>query len=339
MTLTVVFVALYRYQNFPVRILHPLLENIDGIKPYTIFLKNCDTNTFGYPSKKEETLFLDLIKELNPAIVSFTILSPYVKIARKLTKLIKAQNPDIKIIWGGIHPTIYPESCIDDTDVICIGEGEGALTDLVTAIRDGKSFELINNLWVKKDNEIVKNPLRPLIQNLDLLPHPLYGSDDYYFIDNDSISKNDVALLDSNYYIMSSRGCPYKCSFCVNGILKSLYKPLGSYTRRKTVDCVISEINQYLAKTQGNTKYILFADDGFSLDKVWLSEFSAKYKKMVGLPFFVMYHPKSLNPEILDILSAAGLDTVLFGIQSGSDYVRNQIYNRPGSKQRDSCFS
>lgn len=333
MTLTVVFVALYRYQNFPVRILHPLLENIDGIKPYTIFLKNCDTNSFGYPSEKEESLFLDLIKELNPAIVSFTILSPYVKIAGKLTQLIKEQNPGIKIIWGGIHPTIYPESCIDYTDIVCVGEGEGALTDLVTAIRDGKSFDHINNLWVKKNNEIIKTPLRPLIQNLDALPYPLYGSDDYFFIDNDSVSKNDTTLLEPNYIIMSSRGCPWKCSFCVNGILRSLFKSLGSYTRRKSVDCVISEITQYLTKSEGNTKFILFADDGFSLDKVWLSEFSTKYKKMVGLPFFVMYHPKSLNPEILDILATAGLDTVLFGIQSGSDYVRNEIYNRPGTNK------
>ncbi|WAC04347.1 MAG: radical SAM protein [Methanoregula sp.] len=333
MTLTVVFVALYRYQNFPVRILHPLLEKIDGIRPYTIFLKNCDTNTFEFPSKKEETLFLDLIKELNPAIVSFTILSPYLKIARKLTRLIKAQNPEIKIIWGGIHPTIYPDSCVDDTDIICVGEGEGAFIDLVTAIRDGKSFDHINNLWVKKDNEIIKNPLRPLIQDLDSLPYPLYGSDYYYFIDNDNISKNDTTLLDSNYYILSSRGCPWKCSFCVNSILKSLYKPLGSYTRRKSVDCVISEIKQFLSKTKGNTKYILFADDGFSLDKVWLSDFSIKYKNEIGLPFFVMYHPKSLNTEILDILVTAGLDTVLFGIQSGSDYVRNQIYNRPGTNE------
>ena len=70
----VVLVALYRYRNFPVRIMHPLLKNIDGIEPYTIFFKNCDTNVFNPPTGQEEKLFAELIAKLNPKLVGFSVL-------------------------------------------------------------------------------------------------------------------------------------------------------------------------------------------------------------------------------------------------------------------------
>jgi len=72
-------------------------------------------------------------------------------------------------------------------------------------------------------------------------------------------------------------------------------------------------------------------DEVFAIEKEWLDEFVIKYQKEIGLPFYVEYHPKLLNLEMLDKLVGAGLDEVDVGIQSGSDNVRNQIYNRPGT--------
>ena len=243
----------------------------------------------------------------------------------------KQNNPSITIIWGGVHPTIFPDDCIKDADIICIGEGEGALTDLVTYMRDDQPYYQINNLWIRDTDQIIKNPLRPLIQNLDSLPFPLYGDNSYYFIDNNLITKNDPLLSESNYFIPTSRGCPWKCSFCVNSLLKPLFKDLGSYVRRRTVDSVISEISQHLLLTKGMTKSIFFMDEVFAIEKEWLNDFAFKYQKEIGLPFYVEYHPKLLNLEILDKLVEAGLDKVDVGIQSGSDNVRNQIYNRAGT--------
>ncbi|MFA4859282.1 radical SAM protein [Methanoregula sp.] len=334
MKTVVVFVALYSYQNFPVRILHPLLEREKpDVKTYSVFLKNCEVNTFDHPTTIEEKIFLEKIRELNPTIVSFTVLSPYFSVAKKLSSLIKQQQPDIIIIWGGIHPTIYPESCVNEADIVCVGEGEGAIVDLVTKIQQNESYCDINNLWVKTDDKIVKNPLRPLIQNLDSLPTPLYGSDAFFFIENNSTSKKDPILSNSVYLIQSSRGCPWRCSFCVNSLMKPLYKDLGMFVRRKSVGNVISEIKEFLEKTNGITKYILFVDEVFSIDKTWLDEFIKQYPTQIGLPFYVEYHPKLLNVELLDTLVAAGLDTIDLGIQSGSDNVRNVIYNRPGTNK------
>lgn len=91
--LAIVLVALYRYRNIPIRIMHPLLENIADVKPYTIFFTNCETNLFSYPTHKEETLFIELISDLKPKIIGFSVLSPYVPVARRLTKLIKKITP------------------------------------------------------------------------------------------------------------------------------------------------------------------------------------------------------------------------------------------------------
>ncbi|MGD9173728.1 MAG: cobalamin-dependent protein, partial [Desulfobacterales bacterium] len=133
--LTVVLIALYKYQNFSIRTMHTILENIDGVDPYTIFFKNHYTNDIRYPTAKEEALFAEKIRELNPNLVGLSVLSPYVSIAKRLTRIIK-ENASATVVWGGIHPTLSPETCIAEADLICLGEGEGALTDLVQSLRD-----------------------------------------------------------------------------------------------------------------------------------------------------------------------------------------------------------
>ena len=72
----VVLVALYRYLNFPIRIMHSLLENIDGIKPYTIFFQNYDSNIFKPPTDIEEDLFVKLIIDLDPKLIGISVKKP-----------------------------------------------------------------------------------------------------------------------------------------------------------------------------------------------------------------------------------------------------------------------
>ena len=98
--INVVLVALYKYQNFPIRILHSVLENIEGVRPHTIFFKNHYTNDLRQSTPKEENLFKEQIAELNPAIVGMSVYSPYVSTARRLTGIIR-ENSSAKVVWGG----------------------------------------------------------------------------------------------------------------------------------------------------------------------------------------------------------------------------------------------
>ncbi|UCH22949.1 MAG: cobalamin-dependent protein [Deltaproteobacteria bacterium] len=327
--ITVVLIALYRYQNFPIRIMHSLLEKSEGIEPHTIFFQNFYTNALKYPTAREEELFKKKIIELNPRIVGLSVYSPFVPIAKRLTKIIKNYSSAL-VMWGGIHPTLSPESCIKETDVICLGEGEGALTDFVSAVRDGTEYQHIDNLWINNNGHIIKNPMRPLIQDLDTIPFPAYGREPFSFIGSNELTGEDPTLLDPNLQVLPARGCPFNCSYCVNSLLRPMYKNLGRYIRRRSAVNVIDEIRQIL-QIPGNRKEIVeFQDENFGTDFAWLDEFESLYPKEIGLPFKVQYNPKLVKADAISRLVQIGLHRVKFGIETGTDHIRNHIFNRPG---------
>ena len=326
----VVIIGLYTYFNVPVRILRPVVDKLDGVKAHTIFYKNYDSNIFSLPSIKEEEIFVNTIKQLNPKIVAISLLSPYVLIAKRLTELIKKYTSAI-VIWGGVGPTITPEEHIKLTDIICIGEGERALEELVVAVRDGKDYKNIKNLWVKDESKVIKNPQGSLIQDLDCLPFAEYGSEDMYFIEHNKLSREDPELDHPILYLQSTRGCPYSCSFCIETMYHDMYKGLGKFVRRRSVDSIVKEVNMHQNKPNNRKKRVYFIDEVFGSAPDFIDEFVPRYKKEVGLPFDVLYHPKSLKVRTIGKLVEAGVKEINFGIQTGSDKIRNDIFTRPGT--------
>ena len=330
MNTQIVFVGLYTYYNVPLRTLHPLIDKIEGVDAHTIFYKNYAANKFNLPTEKEEEIFVDVIKKLNPKLVGISLLSPYVEIAKRLTYLIK-KNTSALVCWGGVGPTITPDDHIKYTDIICVGEGERAFEELSKAVRDGEDYKKIKNLWINDGSKIIKNPLGPLVQDLDSLPFYEYGNDNYYFIEGNKLTKEDPELDNPELMLQSSRGCPYSCSFCIETMYHDLHKGLGKFVRRRTVDNTIKEIQWHFNKKDNKKKYIYFIDEVFGSNAPWIDEFAERYKKEVNKPFTVLYHPKTLKPRIIERLNHAGVDMIMFGIQTGSDYIRNKIYERPGT--------
>lgn len=327
--ITIVLVALYRYQNFPIRILHSLLEKIDGVEPHTVFFKDHYTNTVKLPTAREEMLFREKIVELQPKMVGLSIYSPYVPIAGRLTKIVK-ENSSAIVMWGGIHPTLSPESSLEQSDIVCTGEGEGALEDLVLSLRDGKEYRSIKNLWVKQNGRIVQNPMRPLIQDLDSVPFPAYARDSFYFIGSNKLVREDAAVFDPILATMPARGCPFMCSYCVNSLLRPLYKGLGPYNRRRSAANLIAEMKEVLSIPGNKKKLIEFHDENFGTDESWLIEFENLYPKEIGLPFKVQYNPRLIKPELIRRLKECGLHRIKFGIEAGADRIRNRVFHRPG---------
>ncbi len=330
--MNVVIVGLYTYFNVPVRILHPLADRIDGVKAHTIFYKNYDSNLFSLPTEKEEKLFLDNIIKINPKIVAISLLSPYVLIAKRITELVKKHTGAV-VVWGGVGPTITPEEHIKMTDVICIGEGERAFEELILAVRDGKDYSNIKNLWVNKDNNVIKNPQGPLIQELDTLPFAVYGKENMYFIEQNKCTTEDPELDHNILYLQSTRGCPYSCSFCVETMYHDIYKGLGKFVRRRSVDSIVEEVNMHLKRPGNKKKRVYFIDEVFGSAPGFIDEYSERFPKEVGLPFDVLYHPKSLKVRTIEKLASAGCKEINFGIQTGSDRIRNEVFTRPGTNQ------
>ncbi|MFX0204321.1 MAG: B12-binding domain-containing radical SAM protein [Candidatus Hodarchaeota archaeon] len=156
----------------------------------------------------------------------------------------------------------------------------------------------------------------------------MYSVDEYRIIKGDPIINNSALYLTT-----ASRGCPFKCSYCVNSILRDIYPGNSKFTRKRDPDNVVKEIEHAL-NTLPNIHKIRFEDEVFPWEESWLEGFHEAYKSRISLPFLCTYHPVMVNEQRISILKAAGMGTMGLGIQSPSEKIRKQIFNRPESNEQ-----
>lgn len=232
------------------------------------------------------------------------------------------------LVWGGIHATISPENCIKYCDIVCVGEGESAIIDLVNAISKKRSITKIKNFWVRKDNRIIKNPVRPLIDDLDSLPQVDYEIKDHYILYNSKIIPFRESDLNGEIFFLTGRGCPYGCDYCSNDLLNKLYegkrkKILRWHSPDYIIDCILD-----LKKKFPSLKFFDIRDDTFSLrSTAQIRDFCTKYKEKVNMRFKCLGDPKTITEEKINLLVDAGCTDIIIGIQ-GSERVNKEIYHR-----------
>lgn len=258
------------------------------------------------------------LKELQPDFIGFSVVTAHYQWALNFARKVKAELPNVPIIFGGKHPTLVPEVVIreDCVDFICVGEGEEALVELLESLKKRDSDFQIRNIWYKKNGVVQANPVRPLISNLDELP----------FADKELFYKHLPSEYKKNTYFFSSRGCPFSCTYCCNDEFKTIYKGLGRYIRQMSVERTINELIDI--KRKHKPRLILFEDDLFTANHKWLREFLSQYVEKVGLPFTCSGHTKFLSEEIIQRLKKSGCKMVWFGIQSASEEIRQKVLHR-----------
>ena len=262
-----------------------------------------------------DKLVVEKVLRFKPDLIAFSaITNLYLPITRLAWKIKKVLN--IPIVIGGIHPTSIPEEVIKDEcyDAVCIGEGEEPLAELLERIEQKRSFTDVKNLWVRdKSGKIHKNPKRKIIKSLDDLPtadKSLFGK---------------YGALTTQLNIMTTRGCPYECTFCVNSFRNSLYTG-EVYLRQRSAKNVIAGITE-LQKTH-KFKSVRFHDDVFAFNVKWLREFKEEYVKHVNLPFHCYVTPSTAKEEIIRLLAEAGCTKISIGVQSGCEAIRTKLLNR-----------
>ena len=329
----IVLISLYSTDAIGLRYIKAVLNN-NGYEVPIIFFKEkyLASDLMSLPTEKEYQLMIDLLKKLGPDLIGISLRSSFYKIAAELTRRVNREL-STPVIWGGTHPTVAPEECINIADIICIGEGEYALLELAERISDSRDYSDVEGIWIRRNGEIFKNDVAPLVQDIDSLPFPDYGNNDKYFVENDEVIHGDPGLETYNLNIMASRGCPYHCSYCCNSIFKTLYKGKGKRVRRRSVENVMDEIFA-LKDRFPNIKRVDFIDEVFAWDKEWTSKFTKRYKKEVGLPFHCAQHPNMVDREILTMLKDAGLERVEVGVQSGSERIRKGYFERNVSNEK-----
>ncbi|MBN1354097.1 MAG: B12-binding domain-containing radical SAM protein, partial [Candidatus Omnitrophica bacterium] len=247
--------------------------------------------------------------------------------AIQLTRRIR-QKLSTPVIFGGIAATGEPEKCIRHADMVCLGEGEESMLEIAERIDGARSLRDIKNLWVRSGNAVYKNALYPLEQNLDRLPFPDYSADSKFWILNSRIVENDPSIGNMSRYtyeMMTSRGCPFSCTYCCNDILRGVYKG-QKYLRRRSVENVINELKE--AKSRYGIKSVLFKDEVFTFDINWIKEFAGIYKREIALPFWCYTYPLFAEEKILNLLKDCGMFSITMGIQSGSENILYNVFNR-----------
>lgn len=251
----------------------------------------------------------------NPDLIAFSFVTNQFQDMQVMGRLLKNEL-SVPIIAGGTHPTIMPEQVINENwvDIVCIGEGEYAISELLENIENKKDYTKISNLWVKDSvGEIHKNKLRPLINDLDILPFPDYEMFARY------------GLINKRIDIITGRGCMNACTYCINSFKKQLYSG-ENILRRRSPENVIAELKEL--KNTFNPSSFRFLDDTFAYDVNWLKDFGRDYKHFINLPFRCTLNPNVTKPEIIAALKASGCESVTMGLQSASYRIRSDIMNR-----------
>jgi len=326
----IALISLGNFRCHAVHLLHTLLER-DGFDVRSFLFKAAPFRATPY----EVDLLVRLVSEHEPELIGISLISTFYKLACTVTGKLR-ERCNATIAWGGIHPTIRPEDCLKHADVVCVGEGEGAMVELARALRANPKADAlpIKNLWFSTGDGMIKNEIRPLLQDLDSLPIPNHLSPDKVFIDaNRMLDFHSRADLVETYDTMTSRGCPFGCDYCANDFLRRLYRDKGSYIRRRSVAHVMGELR--LARDRyPNLQEIAFSDDVFTFDDTWLEEFCERYKREIRLPLLCYAHPNMVRDSTMKLLKDGGLKYVIMGIQSGSSRIREEFFGRRSSEQK-----
>jgi len=273
---------------------------------------------------KYQKNLIEEVMDSKPDLVAFSVITETYQMASRIATEIK-KRVDVPVIFGGVHPTLVPDRVIKNpvVDVLCIGEGESPLLELVNRFGEGglEKAKNIPNLWVKCNGEVYKNPIGMLIQNLDELP----------FADKSLYYKN-VPCFENEYTIMASRGCPNNCTFCTTSSFRSIYRGKGKYLRVRSVENVLQELVE--AKRKYNIKHVCFYDDMFTFNKKWIINFCHRYKKQIDMPFKCIIHPTRADKDILAALKNAGCINMEVGVQSMDEESRRETLNRRESNTR-----
>ncbi|MCK5013370.1 MAG: B12-binding domain-containing radical SAM protein [Candidatus Omnitrophica bacterium] len=318
--------VLFIYPN----VLKALQEQM-GIAYLSAMLKanGIETKLFDYTFEGESDLE-EIMYEYDPDFVAVSARSGDFHTGLVLAKICWHAKHNVKILFGGVHPTLepYKTMSIGFIDAVFIGESDFTLPEYILSKTNGdKLFRQIKGV-VFRENGIYKGNVKSTTPDLnkidELIKYPDHGMFKRHF---GKEFYGNAGVLGT---IMTSRGCPYNCSFCCNHALKNCYDKSNAWTRFRKIENVINEI-EYCIKEYGTT-HIYIVDDTFTMNKRHVISFCDEYKKRIyqphGVHFYCMIRADTVDEEVIGHLAGAGCKIVLLGIESGVERIRNDIYNK-----------
>lgn len=256
----------------------------------------------------------NIIDKYDPDIVGLSVLTFNLLDCLEVAKSIKKMKRDIKICFGGFHPTLYPEETLnfESVDFVVVGEGEKPFTQLIDRLIKDKNCNDLKDIggigWKDTSGKINLNAPGEVTHNLDDLGLPAHDLID--------LSKYSHVLSNEPYtaYIQTSKGCPFKCNFCDIRETK---------LRSRSEEMVIREIGLLVQK---GVKEIFFHDDTITVNRKRLI---ALCQRIIGEGLKIKYKISSrvntVNEEVLDALKRSGCYRIHYGVESGSQRILDSL--------------
>ena len=260
-------------------------------------------------TEKDINKTVDKILAMSPEFLGISVMTGIqTKHSAEFCQKIKNKAKNIPIVWGGIHPSLLPEQCLQENyiDYVVIGEGEITIAELVKRLRKGGNFDDIAGLGHKQGKRVVINQPRAFIEDLD----------DY---------KLDFNLIDVKKYLFwlkgndrtiaykTSRGCTFNCGFCYNKAFNR-----GKW-RAWSIDTVVDDIN-FLKKNYG-VNAVKFYDDNFFINRDRALEILEK----IDLPSHIEIRIDMITEDLVLKLKELKVRDGLIGIESGSNRILKLI--------------
>lgn len=293
----------------------PTFSNVSFAESWPLFYANVDNAE--HPIWKEVS---QVLKKMRPKIIGISSKTVDIPATFILVDLIKRILPDTKVIVGGPSAITCSEFLMTNKsiDLLVLGEGEVTVTELANYFlrKSGKpSLDSINGICYRKnDGTLVYTPKRPLIADIDEIPFPDRNS---VLVVNAAgrLQRMNFAFAD----VLTSRGCPYRCTFCC------AYEAWGSHKPRlRSVDNVIQEI-VYLT-TEFAQKFFIFWDDLFTYDRERTWELCTRLiAEKINITWLCLVRLNTIDAELLALMKQAGCIEVQVGIESGSERILKLI--------------
>ncbi|MFC1624222.1 B12-binding domain-containing radical SAM protein [Candidatus Omnitrophota bacterium] len=271
-----------------------------------------------------ETDWLSIIEKSRPDLIAMSVVEPTflhgMKLLESARQIVKKNN--IQVALGGVHAILAPETILkyDLIDYICISEGEIAFIDLCRKIERGESVDNAVGFWVKKGSGWIKNSKAPLvdINNLPILDFNIY--------EKSYLNKPMMGRLYRTISIETTRGCPWRCSYCGDKAINDLFKDKGSWYRPKSIKRIEEELREYVDTYSPEFVYIM-SESFLSGSKKRVKEFSDIYKPY-SIPFWFNTRPEDITEEKVKLVKEMGCKRISIGLEHGNEGFRKKFLQR-----------
>ena len=283
-------------------------------------VKIIDSNILNYTIEDVERE----LRSFNPDVVGVTSVTPSIYEAYKVAEIAKKVREDCTVILGGPHATFMPRQTLEEckyVDMIVRGEGEETTRELIEHIEKGASLREVKGITFREDNEIIDTEPRPFIKNIDDIPFPSRD-----LLPMDLYKYNGVKYTS----MLTSRGCPFKCSFCSSSRL------FGGFWRGRNPENVLEEMK--IIYEEYGVRNIMIVDDTFTLDQERAEKIcDGIIKEGWDISWGASSRVDTLSKRLVEKMKKAGCWVIFLGIESGCQKILDTIGKRITLEQVKKC--